>query len=250
MEPFIIMAVLIIVAVVIFMFFKFRSNNRSLEEASGSLGVVGKHKKELDTTESYEMSVRFENLAVLTEEEEARLVEVKDKKLLAKIDSAVPGTFQAIANAAAVKEYSEVVKNSGQMYQAIIPKGAVLDKSRAVEGTVRGSFRDAPNSIKGQANWLAVDNNAGSTLAKINVANVAMGAAAMVVGQYYMTQINDQLEVITSGIEKIADFQEKEFKSKIYALVAEVQKTSTFQVETIDNNELRNRELTDRKSVV
>ena len=40
MEPFIIMAVLIIVAVVIFMFFKFRSNNRSLEEASGSLGVV------------------------------------------------------------------------------------------------------------------------------------------------------------------------------------------------------------------
>ena len=76
-----------------------------------------------------------------------------------------------------------------------------------------------------------------------------MGAAAMVVGQYYKTQITEQLEDITAGIEKIADFQEKEFKSKVYALVAEVQKSSTFQVETVENNELRNRELTHLKAL-
>lgn len=249
MEPFIIMAIVFIVGVVAFMFFKFRSKNSTVEESSGSLSIVGKSKKELATTGSYEMSVQFENLLALTEKEETRLVEVKDKNLLARIDSAVPGTLQAVANAGAVKEYSEAVKNAGQLYQAVIPKGAILDKSRAMDGAVRGSFRDAPNSIKGQANWLAVDNNAGSTLAKINVANVAMGAAAMVVGQYYMTQINDQLEDITAGIEKIADFQEKEFKSKVYALVAEVQKSSTFQVETVENNELRNRELTHLKAL-
>lgn len=249
MEPFIIMAVVIIVAVVAFMFFKFRSKNSAVEETSGKLSVVSKSKAALAKTSSYEMTVKFENLPALTEEEQTILVEVKDKKLLAKIDSAVPGTMQAVANAGAVKEYSEAVKNAGQLYQAIIPKGAVLDKSRAMEGAVRGSFRDAPNSIKGQANWLAVDNNAGNTLAKMNVANAAMGAAAMVVGQYYMTQINDQLEDITAGIEKIADFQEKEFKSKVYALVAEVQKSSTFQVETVENDEIRNRELTHLKSL-
>lgn len=233
MEPFIIMAIVFIVGVVAFIFFKSRSKNSTVEELWGSLSIVGKSKKELAITGSYEMSVQFENLPALTEKEETRLVEVKDKKLLARIDSAVPGTLQAVANAGAVKEYSEAVKNAGQLYQAIIPKGAILDKSRAMEGAVRGSFRDVPNSIKGQANWIAVDNNAGSTLAKINVANAAMGAAAMVVGQYYMTQINEQLEDITAGIEKIADFQEKEFKSKVYALVAEVQKSSTFHVESV-----------------
>lgn len=221
MEPFIIMAVVIIVAVFVLLFCKFRNTTDAVEESSGGLSVISKVKNTLATTSSYEMTVEFENLPALTEEEETRLVEVNDKKLLAKIDSAVPGTLQAIANARAVKDYSETVKNAGQLYQAIIPKGAVLDKSRAMEGAVRGSFRDAPNSIKGQANWLAVDNNAGNTLAKMNVANAAMGAASMVVGQYYMTQINDQLEDITASIEKIADFQEKEFKSKVYALVAE-----------------------------
>ena len=102
MEPFIIMAVVIIVAVVAFMFFKFRSKNCAVEETSGKLSVVSKSKTALAKTSSYEMTVKFENLPALTEEEQTRLVEVKDKKLLAKIDSAVPGTMQAVANAGAV----------------------------------------------------------------------------------------------------------------------------------------------------
>lgn len=239
----------VLITVVVSMFFKFRYNTYAVDKSSEKLSVTGKNKNALAIRDSYEMSIKFENLHGLTEEEEARLVEVKDKKLLAKIDSAVPGTLQAVANAGAIKEYSENVKNMGQLYQAVIPQGAVLDKSRAMEGAVRGSFRDVPNSIKGQANWLPVENNAGSTLTKMNVANTAMGVAAMVVGQYYMTQINDQLEDITVGIEKIADFQEKEFKSKVYALVAEVQKSSTFQAETVENDELRNRELTHLKAL-
>ena len=77
----------------------------------------------------------------------------------------------------------------------------------------------------------------------MNVANAAMGVAAMVVGQYYMTQINQRLDSISDGIDKIADFQNNEYKSKVYALVAEIQKISTFQLETMENDELRNREL-------
>lgn len=249
MELFIIMTVVIIVAVVAFLFFKFRNKIDTAEKSSENLSVISNTQNVLASDGSDEMTVKFEKLSVLTEEEETRLVEVKDKKLLTKIDSVVPGTLQAVVNAGVVKEYSETVKKTGQLYQAIIPNGAVLDKSRAMEGAVRGSFRDVPNSIKGQANWMPVDNNAGNNLAKLNVANAAMGVASMVVGQYYMTQINDQLEDITAGIEKIADFQEKEFKSKVYALIVEVQKSSTFQVETVENDELRNRELSYLKSL-
>ena len=83
----------------------------------------------------------------------------------------------------------------------------------------------------------------------MNVANATMGVASMVVGQYYMTQINDQLEGINDGIVKIADFQNNEYKSKVYALVAEVQKCSTFQIETLENAELRNRELAHLKNL-
>lgn len=250
MKPFLIVAfVIVIVAVVVFMFFKSKKNKTTSEAVDDNAGTVLKGKNEVGKPGSYEMTIKFDSLPALTETEEAHLVEVKDSKLLAKIDSAVPGTLQAVANTGAVKQYADSAKAAGQLYQCIIPPGAVLDKSRAMEGAVRGSYREVANSIKGQANWVAVDSGSANKLAAMNVANAAMGVGSMVVGQYYMAQINDQLEDITAGIEKIADFQEKEFKSKVYALVAEVQKSSTFQVETMENNELRNRELTHLKSL-
>ena len=249
MEPYIIIVLIIVVAIAVIMFFKKRNRVAPSEETGESTGLSIRDKDALSKVGKCEMTIKFDDLPALTDDEETRLVEVTDKKLLAKIDSAVPGTLQAVVNTGAVKAYQDAAKNMGQLYQAIIPKGAVLDKSRAMEGAVRGSYREVANSIKGQANWLAVDNGAANKLAAMNVANAAMGAAAMVVGQYYMTQINDQLEDISSCIEKLADFQQNEFKSKVYALVAEVQKSSTFQVETMENNELRNRELQHLKSL-
>ena len=190
-----------------------------------------------------ELSVRFEEVTALTEVDESKLVEVKDKKLLARIDNVVPGAAQVIANTGAAKAYHEAAESAGQLYKAIIPKGAVLDKSRAMEGAVRGSYRNASGSINGNANWVAVDNNAAEGLAKVGSATAVMNVASMVVGQYYMTQINDQLGSINASIDKIADFQETEYKSKVLALVAEMQKASTFQMETMECDELRNREL-------
>lgn len=249
MKPFIIVAIaIVIVAVVVYMFFKSKKE-KATSDVANNTGLTVSGSSKLAKQGSYQMSVSFESLPALTEDEESRLVEVKDSKLLAKIDSAVPGTVQAVANTGAVKQYAESAKAAGQLYQCIIPPGAVLDSSRAMEGAFRGSYREVANSIKGQANWLAVDNGQANKLAAMNVVNAAMGVGSMVVGQYYMAQINDQLEDITVGIEKIADFQEKEFKSKVYALVAEVQKSSTFQVETMENNELRIRELDHLKSL-
>ena len=210
---------------------KFKENSQQKETRVFDLAP---HDEDpISSKNSFELSVRFEDLPALTETQEAQLVEIKDNKLLARIDNAVPGTLQAVANAGAIKNYNDAAKAAGQLYQAVIPKGAVLDKSRAMEGAFRGSFRNVPDSIKGNANWVPVDGSAANGLAAMNVANAAMGVASMVVGQYYMTQINDQLEGINDGIVKIADFQNNEYKSKVYALVAEVQKCATFHVETV-----------------
>jgi len=236
----VIICILAIAAIVLFVVVRNKNVN--------SIGE-NDEKNALTLTEKHDITIAFDDLPALTEQEEARLVEVKDQQLLAKIDNAIPGTMQAVASTGAIHAYQEASKSVGQLYQAIIPNGAVLDKSRAMEGAVRGSYRDVANSIKGNANWVAVDNNAANNLASVTMANAAMNVASMVVGQYYMSQINDQLEDIHAGIEKIADFQQTEYKSKVIALVAEVQKSSMFQVETIENDELRNRELTHMKSL-
>lgn len=100
-----------------------------------------------------------------------------------------------MANAGAVHNYRHAVQSAGQLYQAIIPKGAVLADSRAMEGAKRAIYHGA-KGIKGQANLLAVDGNMGGGLAAMSVANAAMGVASMVVGQYYMTQINNRLDSV------------------------------------------------------
>jgi len=249
MEPFLIAIICISAITGIIAFVIIRNKNANIIEEGGENALSVKRKNALASFKGQELAITFDDLAALTEQEESQLVEVKDSQLLARIDNAIPGTLQAVANTGPVHAYQEAAKSAGQLYQAIIPKGTVLDKSRAMEGAVRGSYRDVANSIKGNASWVAVDGKAANNLATVGVANAAMNVASMVVGQYYMSQINGQLEDINAGIEKLSDFQQTEFKSKVYALVAEVQKSSTFQVETIENDELRNRELSHLKSL-
>lgn len=78
-------------------------------------------------------------------------------------------------------------------------------------------------------------NQSGAVVA--NVVASTMGVESMVVGQYYMTQINSELTEISDGISKIADFQDNEYKSKVFALTAQVKKIASFQVEILGNQE-------------
>lgn len=123
------------------------------------------------------------------------------------------------------------------LYRAIIPAGAKLTNSKAMEGAVRGFYRGA-DGIKGHANLVAVQAQNGTAVAA-NTAAAAMGVASMVVGQYYMTQINAELGEISDGISKISDFQDNEFRGRIFSLVAHVKKIADFQVEILENDELR-----------
>lgn len=250
MEPYMIIIGIVVLAVIItaFVLWKRKGMKNSPKSVDFERGLAIPQATDLTSIQRSELAIRFEDLPALTESEEAGLVEIKDQKLLARIDNAIPGTMQAVANAGAVNQYQQAVKNAGQLYQAIIPKGAVLADSKAMEGAVRGIYHGA-DGIAGHANLVAVDGNMGGRLAAMNVANAAMGAAAMVVGQYYMTQINYQLGEINSELDKIATFQDKEYQSRIYALVAAIQKCSQFQYEIIENEEQRKLELIHLKSL-
>ena len=202
MEP-VLLAIICILAIAgIIAFVIIRNKNANIIDEGVVSALSVKRKNALASSKRHELAITFDDLPALTEQEESQLVEVKDSQLLARIDNAIPGTLQVVANTGAVHAYQEATKSAGQLYQAIIPKGAVLDQSRAMQGAVRGSYRDVANSIKGNANWVAVDGKAANNLAVVGVANAAMNVASMVVGQYYMSQINDQLADINAGIEK------------------------------------------------
>lgn len=167
--------------------------------------------------------------------DETKLVEITDSKVLAHINNLVPGLAQA-GNAA--NNATQAVKANGEvLYRAIIPAGAKLTDSKAMEGAVRGFYHGA-DGIRGHANLVAVEAQKGTAVAA-NTAAAAMGVASMIVGQYYMTQINAELGVISDGISQIQNFQDNEYRSRVFSLVAHVKKIADFQTEILENDELR-----------
>lgn len=186
-----------------------------------------------------EIAVRLEELPALTEQEQFNLVEIEDKNVISRITSAVPEAIQALANTAIAAEGMQLA-NAG-VYIAKLPSGAQLVKSQEMQNAVRGFYKNGA-AIKGQANFLAADGTM-EKISSMNLANVAMGAASLVVGQYYMKQINAELLEMNNGISKISEFQDNEYKSKVLALMTQIKRMSDFKTEILENAELRKEEI-------
>lgn len=183
---------------------------------------------------SNKMGIGIEELTALSTEDESALIEITNSKVLAQINNMIPELMQA-GNAA-----YNVARTSGtKLYQAIIPAGVQLSNSRDMPGAVRGIYHGA-NGIKGHADFIEV--NQPKAIAT-NIAAAAMSVASLIVGQYYMTQINTELTQIKDNISKVADFQNNEYKSKITALIAQIEKIVSFQVEILENQQSRERNL-------
>lgn len=163
-----------------------------------------------------ELVIKMELLPAEVIKDESALVEITDRKVLAHIYNLVPEL--ALAGNATNNVAQAIQANGEVLYRAILPAGA--------------------NGIKGHADWLPVEAQKGSSVV-VNTAAAAMGVASMVVGQYYMTQINAELGVINDGISEIQNFQDNEYRSRVFSLIAHVKKIADFQTEILENNELR-----------
>ena len=181
-----------------------------------------------------QLMIRLEQVSLEEIKDADKLIEIKDEKLLARIDNLIPGLLQA-GNAA----NNAIQANGELLYQAIIPAGAKLANSRDMEGAVRGFYHGA-DGINGHANLVAFDNTASVAT---NITSSVMGLASMVVGQYYMAQISSDLYKIDKGLNRISNFQDQEYKGKVFALVAHIQQVAHFQVEILENEELRMSEI-------
>lgn len=228
-----IVAIVVIGAVVILKS-KIKATN-SLSPSEVSTDTSSRATSIVQDTTSQEFRIQVEMLPTETISDESKLIEITDSRVLARVNSLVPGLVQA---GNAINNAVQAAQTQGEvLYRAIIPAGAKLADSRAMDGAVRGFYHGA-EGIQGHANWVAVEAQKGTAVIA-NTAAAAMGVASIVVGQYYMTQINAELGQISDGISKIADFQDNEYRSRVFSLVSHVKKIAEFQVEILENDELR-----------
>ena len=179
--------------------------------------------------------IKMDFLPVMAITDETNLVEITDNKVIAYIDNLIPG-FMQTGNA--INNVAQAIKGNGEvLYRAIIPSGAELLKSKEIPGAFRGIF-SGTKGIKGHVNLVAIETQNG-TIIVTNTVAMAMGVASIIVGQYYMMQINAKLEVLSDGISQIQNFQNNEYRSRVFSLVTHVKKIADFQIEILENYELR-----------
>lgn len=179
------------------------------------------------------LNIKIDPIPIETFHDESKLIEITDDKILERVNNLLPELFQVGRD---VKNATQAFKGD-VLYRAVIPSGAKLADSKAMNGAVRGFYQRNDGRIQGHANFFAVKTSKSTVIANTLVA--AMDVASLVVGQYYMTQINNELNEISDGITKITNFLNAEYRGRFISLFTHVKKIAEFQIEILENDELR-----------
>lgn len=227
--------VILLLILLIFFVYKKEKNKKKKSDICYSNEIITQTNYEVSTIneEFLALMPKIESLPTDINLDEKPIHEILDQNVVAKLDSLVPQIVQNFNN-----PLKNLVKE-GNIYQVIIPNGAKLYDSKELQGAFRGGYK-INNKLAGQANLIPMDvNTISNTVAEV------MNISSMVVGQYYMAQIDTKMAEMQEGIDKIYDFQQTEFKSRIMALIGKVGNISKFNIEIIENDELRKRSLDD-----
>ena len=173
--------------------------------------------------------IKVEQISLGNLDRNTTLVEITDSKTLSAITQIIPDAAKMVAATA-----NAIIASGDTVYRAVLPAGEELAKSKTADA-FRGFFRGENGRVKGHADFFEVDQSVNKAL---NVTAAAMSVASIVVGQYYMNQINSKLEKIGSKIDKVANFQDDEFKGKVIALVLQIRKISSFKGEILQDEKL------------
>lgn len=206
------------------------TNQLDLDEVSGVLS-------ESLNNPSYDERVDI-LLSEITKKEfdEKKLIEITDPSILSHISTLVPVIVNESAN---VLNRPNIPV--GGLYEVIMPSGVDLVNSKEMLGAYRGFFRGA-DGISGHANLSLVE--LGSKLGNVmGTVSSVMNVASIMVGQYYMSEINSRLQSIENDIKSISSFQKNEFESNIITKIFDVMELSKFSDEILKSEEVRKHKL-------
>ena len=228
----------------VYYFYKTRKKKKVTSDISKEVAPA-KNFEILESNSNFlSLMPKFEILPEDVSIEEDKVHEISDKIVINRLNKLVPqivNGYKQCADKKVVEQIKQIENNN--VFQVIIPEGAKLYKSKDLAGAFRGGY-SVNGQLAGQANLVPIKNgDAKDPSLMADTTATVMNVASMVVGQYYMSEINDKMEKMLGSLDKIADFQQMEFKARILALISKVGKISQFNAEIIESEEIRKRTL-------
>lgn len=221
MEIIIVIIILFIIAFLIIR--KYKKDNIG-EDKNYRLVNSDRKNNEMD-----KLLLQIETVNNLTEYDENKLMKITDNKVIKSIMHNIPNTIKA---ANSVKLANDLTKVT-ELYKVTLSSGGELAKVKGKENLVR-AFSKSGSKIKEHAELKKFDIKNYATAANLNA---TMDIVSMIVGQYYLSEINNKMESINNKLDKVISFQENEYKSKVMALVVQIKSLSKYQLEILNNKE-------------
>lgn len=186
--------------------------------------------------------VEVEKLPLDFKIDDSNLYEITDISLITRINGLVQSGTQQLLHNVHQGSVQKTIEGAGKLLKSDIPVEQ-LTKAKNIPGGLRATLM-GKNGIEKNAVLTEFDSSklAQSGKVAVGVAKV-MNVSSMIVGQYYMSQVCSKLVDVDKSISSIGDFQQREFKSKIMALINNIEEISRFSSEILENHELRRREL-------
>lgn len=187
------------------------------------------------------LKVVLEQLPTTYKLDESSLIEITDKGILSRIDTLIPSASTAgvsISNIA-----NNLKGDKGEtLYKVILEKGAKLVDSKKTPGAKRGLSRNGKH-INEVADLIPVVQAKDNALIVSNVGAAVMNTASMVVGQYYMHQVDVRLSAIKDSLSRVNEYLDIQYRSRVASLIESVFNVTKYEFSSIENDDLRRQEI-------
>lgn len=162
------------------------------------------------------------------------LAKVTNNSAIAKLDSLIQLKDPALNIANAMKS----AKESGELFRVILHKGGEL--TQRGNGSYFGFSKSAGKFVE-HAELIKQAPELSQTIG--NAVNAGMNIASMIVGQYYMSEINDKLKSIDGKLSQISQFQENEKIAELIGIGDEIHIMNTFTSDIFEHEDRKSARL-------
>lgn len=218
---------LIIISVILF--FTLKNNVKNISSDEKEIAILKDN-----INNSFPIIQIVENNKIIPSEKN-KITDSNIKNAIATIDNVLPKSAIIGNN---VKNGTKFLNNNRAFFSAV-REGTENMQPVGDTGRVFGSQMVQDKSTKrmlynGQTEFTREDTLVKSA-GKNALVNAGFNTASMIVGQYYMNEINNKLEDIKNDINEISDYLDSEYQGKVMHIVSKLKEILDNKIEILSN---------------
>lgn len=215
----------IFTSIIAFCFIKFK-RNKIVKERIGTL---------VNNAESTFPAIQIVENNTLVPSEKNKISDPNIEHTVAILDNLTSNSVMTGKN---IKNATELLNNKRAFFSAT-KKGT--ENMIKVNGTNEVIGTQAINGKFNKQTKFLEENKLIQSSGKDALLNAGFSATSMVVGQYYMNEINNKLDVIEDGIQGISELLDSEFQGKLGQIISKMQEIIKNKIEILNNEYSRDK---------